>query len=70
MLIPEGNVKDLSEIPENVQKGLATHPVKWFDQVLGFALERQPEPVVDAPVVADEANSSVAVETAQHTTKH
>ncbi|WP_432719802.1 endopeptidase La [Jeongeupia wiesaeckerbachi] len=42
VLIPEGNVKDLSEIPDNVKRGLVIHPVKWFDQVLGFALESQP----------------------------
>jgi ATP-dependent Lon protease len=45
VLIPEENVKDLSEIPDNVKNRLDIHPVKWFDQVLELALERMPEPL-------------------------
>jgi len=44
-LIPEENVKDLSEIPDNIKNRLDIHPVKWFDQVLDLALERKPEPL-------------------------
>jgi len=56
VLIPEDNVKDLTEIPENIKNRLDIHPVKWIDQVLGMALERKPEalpetpPAVPAPV--------------------
>jgi ATP-dependent Lon protease len=57
VLIPDQNVKDLTEIPENVKNCLEIHPVKWIDEVLEFALERMPEAkpeVVVAPeVVAD-----------------
>jgi ATP-dependent Lon protease len=51
VLIPEENVKDLAEIPENVKNKLDIHPVKWIDSVLEMALERKPEPlaVEDAP---------------------
>lgn len=54
VLIPEGNVKDLVDIPDNIKSRLTIHPVKWFDQVLEFALERQPVAVSseEAPVVA------------------
>jgi ATP-dependent Lon protease len=45
VLIPEENVKDLQEIPDNIKNRLDIHPVKWIDQVLEFALERQPEPL-------------------------
>ncbi|HVY04816.1 MAG TPA: endopeptidase La [Burkholderiales bacterium] len=45
VLIPEENVKDLAEIPDNVKNRLDIHPVKWIDQVLEFALERTPEPL-------------------------
>jgi ATP-dependent Lon protease len=45
VLIPEENVKDLSEIPDNIKNRLDIHPVKWFDQVLDLALERKPEPL-------------------------
>jgi len=45
VLIPEENVKDLAEIPDNIKNRLDIHPVKWIDQVLQFALERKPEPL-------------------------
>mgnify|MGYP000462547477 CR=1 FL=1 len=60
VLIPEDNVKDLQDIPENVKNGLEIVPVKWIDKVLEVALVSMPqalpdeEPVVvEAPVVAD-----------------
>ena len=54
VLIPEENVKDLAEIPENIKNRLDIHPVKWIDQVLEMALERKPEalpePAEPAPI--------------------
>ncbi len=47
VLIPEENVKDLAEIPDNVKNRLELVPVKWIDKVLEVALTRQPEPLVD-----------------------
>jgi ATP-dependent Lon protease len=44
VLIPEENVKDLAEIPENIKDRLEIVPVKWFDRVLELALERIPQP--------------------------
>ena len=49
VLIPEDNVKDLTEIPENIKNRLDIHPVKWIDQVLDLALERKPEALPLAP---------------------
>ena len=43
VLIPSENVKDLSEIPDNVKNHLEIIPVKWIDQALEVALERMPE---------------------------
>src|SRR5438477_8429396 len=48
VLIPEENVKDLVEIPDNVKNKLEIVPVKWIDKVLEIALERQPEPLSEA----------------------
>jgi ATP-dependent Lon protease len=45
VLIPEENVKDLSEIPDNIKNRLDIHPVKWIDQVLDLALESKPTPL-------------------------
>jgi ATP-dependent Lon protease len=47
VLIPHENVKDLTEIPDNIKNKLDIHPVKWIDQVLELALERLPEPLSD-----------------------
>jgi ATP-dependent Lon protease len=38
VLIPEENVKDLAEIPDNVKEGLEIIPVAHVDQVLENAL--------------------------------
>ncbi|HSC63142.1 MAG TPA: endopeptidase La [Caldimonas sp.] len=47
VLIPEENVKDLQDIPENVKNQLEIVPVKWIDRVLEIALERVPQPLPD-----------------------
>jgi ATP-dependent Lon protease len=45
VMIPEENVKDLVDIPDNVKNKLEIIPVKWIDKVLEVALERSPEPL-------------------------
>ncbi|MBT9568266.1 MAG: endopeptidase La [Thiobacillus sp.] len=67
VLIPHENVKDLTEIPDNIKNKLDIHPVKWIDQVLELALEHVPEPLPDEPEsespaisVPDEDESSSA----------
>lgn len=52
VLIPEQNVKDLAEIPDNVKNKLEIVPVRWIEKVLEIALERQPEALSDVPAVA------------------
>ncbi len=70
VLIPEENAKDLQEIPDNVKSGLEIVPVKWIDQVLQVALERQPVPLTDEEVaVAAAAAVTPPAETAG-TVKH
>ncbi|KAA0180163.1 endopeptidase La [Cupriavidus cauae] len=44
-LIPEENVKDLADIPDNVKNNIEIVPVRWIDKVLEMALERKPEPL-------------------------
>jgi ATP-dependent Lon protease len=55
VLIPEENVKDLVEIPDEIKNRLDIHPVRWIEQVLEQALERQPVPVVDEKDKAEPA---------------
>ncbi|AOG24000.1 endopeptidase La [Acidovorax sp. RAC01] len=52
VLIPEENVKDLQEIPDNVKSGLEIVPVRWIDKVLEVALERNPVPLTDEEVAS------------------
>jgi ATP-dependent Lon protease len=47
-LIPEENVKDLVDIPDNIKNQIEILPVKWIDQVLDMALERKFEPVIES----------------------
>jgi ATP-dependent Lon protease len=48
VLIPEENVKDLVEIPDNIKNKLEIVPVKWIDKVLEIALERQPQALAES----------------------
>ncbi|MFN7779593.1 MAG: endopeptidase La [Betaproteobacteria bacterium] len=65
VLIPEENVKDLAEIPDNVKNRLELIPVKWIDKVLEVALTRPPQPLSDddatAPAAAAAAPAIVEV---------
>lgn len=47
VLIPEQNVKDLAEIPDNVKNALEIIPVRWIEKVLEVALEKMPTPLSD-----------------------
>lgn len=61
VIIPEENVRDLKEIPENIKQDLQIKPVKWIDEVLQIALQYAPEPLPDAApemVAKDDARES------------
>ena len=64
VMIPEENVKDLIDIPDNIKNKLDIHPVKWIEQVLKIALERQPEPLTDEIVAETAPPQEVAVQPA------
>ena len=72
VLIPEENVKDLAEIPDNVKNAIEIVPVRWIDKVLELALERSPTPLPPeeeakavAPV-ADAAKDAGSTEFVKH----
>ncbi|MEN9794512.1 MAG: hypothetical protein RJA17_1052 [Pseudomonadota bacterium] len=54
VLIPEQNVRDLAEIPDNVKNALEIVPVRWIDAVLDLALASTPVPLPDVPPAAAE----------------
>ncbi len=69
VLIPQENVKDLAEIPDNIKNRLDIHPVKWIDQVLELALERMPEPLPEkaqAPVTLSPVDADAPVAAVKH----
>ncbi|MDQ2140899.1 endopeptidase La [Alcaligenaceae bacterium B3P038] len=73
VLIPEENVKDLAEIPDNVKNQLEIVPVRWIDKVLEMALERMPEPLADEEPPKEKAEPLVAsskADTASDVMKH
>jgi ATP-dependent Lon protease len=52
VLIPEENVKDLADIPDEVKTKLELIPVSRMEEVVKAALIRQPEPtLLEVPVV-------------------
>ncbi len=70
VLIPEENVKDLTEIPDNVKNAIEIVPVRWIDKVLELALERVPAPLTEeepkATPVAEAAKDSTVTEVVKH----
>ncbi len=67
-LIPEDNIKDLQDIPDNVKDGLEIVPVKWIDQVLDIALESKPVPLTEEEISA--AVAATNAPTQSKATKH
>ena len=76
VIIPQENVKDLQEIPDNVKNGLEIIPVKWIDEVLALALEKQPQPLpvtladADVTPLAEAAVSTAKTRSKRQTIKH
>ncbi|MCH1878818.1 endopeptidase La [Alcaligenes ammonioxydans] len=50
VMIPEENVKDLADIPDNVKNTLEIIPVRWIDRVLEVALQDPVTPLSDEEV--------------------
>jgi len=67
VLIPQENVKDLEEIPENVKRDLKIIPVATVDEVLALALTapltpvKWVEPVNTKPAIADDTEETLGI---------
>ena len=71
VLIPEENVKDLQEIPENVKDHLEIVPVKWIDKVLEIALVSKPQPLPEEePAKVEPAKEAPPAGVASEVLKH
>jgi ATP-dependent Lon protease len=73
VMIPEENVKDLQDIPENVKGQIEIVPVRWIDKVLEVALESMPQPLPEdepakdaAPVVEATPVKAEVVDSMKH----
>lgn len=44
VIIPKDNERELKELPEQITKGLAIHPVQWVDEAFHLALVSMPKP--------------------------
>ena len=64
VLIPYENERDLVEIPKNIKQSLDIRPVRWIDEVLGYALSERPaacaEDTAGAPDSPDEETPPAA----------
>ncbi|WP_372972113.1 endopeptidase La [Marinobacter sp.] len=58
VIIPDENVRDLKEIPDNIKESLEIRPVKWIDEVLDIALEYTPEPLIDTGTTQGQASAT------------
>src|SRR5689334_13820966 len=67
VLIPEENVKDLAEVPDEIKNRLEIRPVRWIEQVLEAALERQPTPL---PELTAEATPPVPLAPVEEPAEH
>ncbi len=63
VMIPEDNVKDLADIPDNVKSQLEIVPVRWIDKVLEVALETLPVALTDEETVPAPTAPAAASET-------
>ncbi len=72
VLIPEENVKDLTDIPDNVKNQLEIIPVRWIDKVLEVALVNPLTPLPEEAPVAETvvAKATEAVAATDPVIKH
>ena len=72
VLIPEDNVKDLVEIPDNLKSGLEIIPAAIVDDVLKHALEKMPEAIVwdEESYLAEEMAKAAKSAVTSTTTAH
>ncbi|MGE8515299.1 MAG: endopeptidase La [Alcaligenes nematophilus] len=64
VMIPEENIKDLADIPDNVKNTLEIIPVRWIDRVLEVALQDAVTPLSDEEVARLAAEALAATRAA------
>ncbi len=59
ILIPEQNLKDLIDIPDEIKDGVDVIPVKWIDQVIEIALTKEPKSLIKKSKVVPTASKNI-----------
>jgi len=63
ILIPEQNLKDLIEIPEEVKSRVDIIPVRWIDQVIEIALTKEPKSLTkEVKVVPTKSKNTIQID--------
>ena len=57
VIIPEGNVRDLKEIPDKITDKLTIKPVKWVDEVFKIVFTEEPQPWSERNAKSSESRS-------------
>ncbi|MBL0940557.1 MAG: endopeptidase La [Gemmatimonadaceae bacterium] len=60
VIVPHGNAKDLTELPEHVRQDLTWHTVKTMDDVLALALRTPIPRITEAAVVLSDDAAAIA----------
>ena len=65
ILIPEQNIKDLIDIPDEVKAGVDIIPVKWIDQVIEIALTKEPKSLKkESKVIPNTSKNTIQIDKA------
>ena len=69
VIIPEGNVRDLKEIPDKITDKLTVKPVKWVDEVFKIVFTEDPQPWSERNAKSSESSrkKSKSKKTSQNT---
>lgn len=70
VIIPEENVRDLKEIPQNIQQDLTIRPVKWIDEVLQIALQYAAQPLAEVASERPATDESRDADNAERISTH
>ncbi len=70
VIIPKENERDLKEVPENITEDLEIIAVKWIEEVLSVALEKEPKPLSDDEYSEEKNTPRDASEKNQATKTH
>jgi ATP-dependent Lon protease len=70
VIIPQENVRDLEEIPDNIKKNIEIRPVRWIEEVLEIALQHMPIPQKEDMIFESNVKNGIGIEQNQRIQTH